>query len=257
MRISIMLPLFCFALTGCDETGTRPREDDFLEETRQLVARAQNQPIPKGHVKVTITRHEFSTNHRSGLGMVMGYRSNSISVPAGKLGANGIHLFAARKGLEAALSQPAGRRTFSSATEQFLLLRENSTGEFAVTRTTPEIWTVVIPVFRGVIIADTIRERVTGTGIKLLVGKASENGVMVQMTPYFHSAEHRGRIELTRLATTVHLVPGTPYVIAADRQSSASFGADFFGINRQHDSRDVAIIMQVEVGGSPDRDPAR
>lgn len=243
-------------LAGCEESASsRPRridrpEEDMIEQTKREIAAARRRPLSPGNVKITLTRYETTVRDREGYDLVLAYRRKSVAVFAGRLaGANGALIFAARGGLVAALTARSARRQSESVTRQFLVTMVGFPARFEVVRRSTRAWTLILPVYQGAVVVNTIREEVTGTGLRVKVLRATARRVVVELTPYFHGVRKRGGvIEVTQLTTRLSLIPGQAYVIMSDRRQARSFAATFFSSRSGRSATEVIQLIQVEMG---------
>ncbi len=246
-----------FFLAGCEESASfRPRrmggpEEDVFEQTKREIAAARPRPLSPGNVKITLIRYEINVRDREGYDLVLAYRRKSVAVAAGRLaGANGALIFAARDGLATALAARGARRqTNIVVIKQFLVTRVGFPAQFAVVRRSTRVWTLILPVYQGAVVVNTIREEVTGTGLRVKVLRATARRVVVELTPYFHGVRKRGGvIEVTQLTTRLSLIPGQAYVIMSDRRQARSFAASFFSSRSGRSATEVIQLIQVELG---------
>ena len=247
-------PLLILALvlvgvtTGCDEDGATAsrRQPDIFEQTRREIDSARNAPLPKGNVKVTITRYEFDRREHSHRNVLLGYRDASVRVQTGNLARNGISIFAVRDGFEAGLSVSRRQNSRQEVVQQFLVLMPGSEASFEAVKIAHEAWPVVVPVWYGYQLGYTIRERVTGTGMKIKVHTATPKRVVVELTPYFHRADRKGLLEVNELRTRISVIPGRSYIIASDRGGTSNFGSTFLTSHSRSRNREVVILLKAE-----------
>ncbi len=240
----LLLPLWA----GCTEDGERPA-DDLFGRVRREIAAARRQPLPRGHVKVRITRYELARRASQRRAVFFRYRDRNLRVAAGALDRHGVTVFAARPGLRTALSSSTRTHEREQVTEQFLVLLAGHQASLDVVQVRPEPWLVVVPVWDGVALATTIRERVTGTGLHVAVHSASPQAVDLELLPFFHRADrHEGRLEVTELRTRLRVVPGRSYVIASQNTATSDFGSAFLTARSDERTREVVLLLRAEVG---------
>ncbi len=246
--------LLVLAVTaGCDDGGgagaSAGRRPDIFEQTRREIERARNAPLPRGNVRVTITRYEFDRRDHSRRNLFLGYRDASVRVRAGRLGRNGVSVFAVRDGFESGISVARRHSVRQEVARQFLVLMPGYEAAFEAVRIRHEAWPVVVPVWYGYELGYTIRERITGTGMKVRVHKVAPGNIEVELTPYFHRADRRGILEVNELRTRINMIPGRSYVIASDHRAASNFGSAFFSSHRESRDREVVILLKAEAGG--------
>jgi len=247
--VSVLLIAMTVCMSGCDDGATsRPRQPDLISETRAEVERALRQPVPAGHVKVTVTRYELDDRSDARRALFVRYQNPRLQAEAGALGAHGIEIYGVRDGLAAALSASRETSVREEAAQQFLLLLPGHPARFDVLQIRHEAWPVVIPVWRGYEIAYTIREQVTGSGLRVQVVRAGADQVEIELLPYFHRAERRDLLEVQELATRLAVAPGATYVIASNRTSNRNFGSSLFTRRERDHSRESVILLRADVG---------
>ena len=136
----------------------------------------------------------------------------------------------------------------SIRSQQFLTLLPDTDGMFAAIEQQVRGWQVVIPIWRGAIVVNTLREEITGTGMRFRITDATADSATLTLTPYFHSARDGKRISVTELRTILRLKPGIPYVIAGEDSEHDTFARGFFSYGQKRATRQVAHIVNVEVG---------
>ncbi|MBN2710999.1 MAG: hypothetical protein JXR97_00995 [Planctomycetes bacterium] len=259
--LCVMLVLQACLFCGCDddyETGGYvgfskggTGEEDSIDATMRELERLKSAPVPKGNVRINITRIEAEEGQVDLTRFAVGYKDNNISVKTGHLGGrNGSEVFALKDGFFNGFKRSSKSYTHSKTTKQFMVLMPGSSASMQAVEEKRIYWAVVVPVWRGSVLVSTIEERVTGTGMNVRVNSANSNNVSVELLPYFNRAERRGRIEVNELRTSLNLRPGVPYIIAGNEESSDNFSRSFLGYMDGKKRKNMAIIISADVGVS-------
>lgn len=239
--------LLLLALTGGCAGGGGSNEPDLIEETKREIARLQNAPVPAGNVRITITRLESERETRQSMEALLRYRRGKMSVRHGMTGSNGFHIFRGDDSLLAQLEAGQLSRQFASRTKQFITLMPGTEAGFESVMRRSVGWVAVIPIYRGSVIIDTLEERISGTGMRVRVHRATARGVEVSLIPYFYATERRGPQEIDELETRVFLEPGVPLVIAGNEAASDRAGWWLLGHGSRSSRRSVSIVIDAEV----------
>lgn len=208
---------------------------------------AQRQPLPPGNVRLTIDRIETDVTDRRAFEIALQYRDDSVTVQAGHLtGPNGLLVFAARNGLQAALRASHSRTRRRRLTRQFLVLMEGGEASFDVIQQRPVVWDVVIPLHLGAVVVRTLRERITGTGMRVAVRGVGPRGVDLEITPYLRRASDGRELRIEELKTRLLLEPGRPYVFMMEGRQGSDFAAGFLSFGSGTRRTQVIQVLTVE-----------
>jgi len=250
MRYAIWIGLALLA--GCTTTRTTndrptvPRDDWPTQAWEQ----AGDQPLPPGVARVTIERYEVDERDSTVIEAVAKYRNPNIRLQAGRLGGrNGLIVFGAKAGVSVAIRAEAESQYRRSSSSQFLLLNEGTTGSLSMLESQTRAWPVVIPIYRGAVVVETIAETITGTGMVVGVQRIGDDTVTVQLQPYFNRRMGRERLMIEELATTLTLRPGVPYVIMSNQTHEQSVATALLSRRTMEEHRQVIAILTVDVGG--------
>ena len=85
--------------------------------------------------------------------------------------------------------------------------------------------------------------------MQIAVRDATSEAVDVELLPFFHAAERRGRIELQELRTRVRMTPDTAYVLASQSASETTAGSGLFRWTEKNRTKESVIVLRAEVGG--------
>jgi len=238
-------------LAGCTfmEPYDEPPQREEPRPTKPLLPYGTFGQLPPGNVMLGIETFETDETDRTVVEAAVRYRVRNIDVQAGSLGGrNGLTIWGAKGGLSGALRVAASRSKSSRTTQQSLMVAEGRHGSFQVLQVRPEPWLVVIPIFRGVVLATTVREQVTGSGLFLKVHRADEKSVDAELLPYFRRAKDGSALAIEELRTRVTLVPGVPYVVSSFQDHKNSFGHSFLTYSREGRKRQITQVLTVQVG---------
>ena len=99
-----------------------------------------------------------------------------------------------------------------------------------------------------VVVATTVREQVTGSGLFLKVHRADQKSVDAELLPYFRRAKDGSALVIEELRTRVTLVPGVPYVVSSFQDHKNSFGHSFLTYSRGGRKRQITQVITAQVG---------
>ncbi len=247
----------CFAVAGCYTDDPFEGGDDLRRPNPWDTY--MNQPLSPGMVRVMIERTELIDNQEEVIEAALRYRNDDVDVRVGGplSGRGGLRVFAVSGEFRGALRYDRRRQTSRQVSQQFLSLMAGGTASFQALRITPKPWTVVIPIWRGVVIVDTIREEITGTGMFVTVHSIRNGWVDVELTPYFNRARDGHAIKVEELATRVTVRPGQPYVLMADRSDNSSTASQLLSRRTRRERSQLITVMTVETGPPLDGPPPR
>jgi hypothetical protein len=206
--------------------------------------------VPPGNVKVEIERHAFGRFDRTVFDAAADYRDDAVHVHAGGPGTrNGLTIFAARDDVGARLSASHRSGTYRSRSRGFAMVVPGATAQLDVVEVSPQPYIVVIPTYDGgALVGAGTEQIVTGSSMRVTVLEVSEQGVTLELLPYFHGEQRRGRLMVEQLATTVTVPEGRPIVIMADRQQQQSLASQWLSRTSQSQQTQVIAVLTVDVG---------
>jgi len=206
--------------------------------------------VPAGNVKVNIDRYAFGRFDRDVFGAAVDYRDNGVYVHASGPGMqHGLEVFAARDDVRAGLVASHRSGTYRSRSRGFALLVPGSTAQLDVVEISPQPYVVVIPTYDGVaLVAAGTEQVVTGSSMRVTVHEVNEDTVTLELSPYFHGEQRRGRLMVSELATTLVVPEGRPIVIMADQQQQQSLAAQWLSRTSQSQQTQVIAVLTVEIG---------
>jgi hypothetical protein len=174
--------------------------------------------------------------------MAARYQGPRISV-----GAGGLDIYSTREGFTAAIQASRNRHTQSIKNSQFIMLRPSTAGRLQVLNIQRKPWQVYLPTSRYPTLVQTFREEVLGSGLHVQLIRASQQGVEVELMPYFISYEKRGTRYIRELATTVILQPGVPAVIMSNNEDKQSLTSTLLSRQQQQSRTEVIAVITAEL----------
>jgi hypothetical protein len=206
--------------------------------------------VPPGNVKVNIDRYEFGRFDRDVFGAAADYRDHNVHVHASGPGVqHGLRIFAARDNLRAGLVASHRSTTYRSRSRGFALLLPGSTAQLDVVEISPQPYVVVISTYDGgALVAAGTEQVVTGSSMRVTVHDVSEDTVTLELLPYFHGEQRRGRLMVRELATTLVVPVGQPVVIMADQQQQQSLATQWLSRTSRSRQTQMIAVLTVETG---------
>ncbi len=242
MKLPRLLLVFGILLGGCatsDPMSRREIEDYWAAAVEQT-------PLPDDAVRWTIERFVFEQAVSESFDIAARYRRPGVIVPASRSGAAGLSIFAARDELRGRLRGRTDRSERSEHTEQRLTLTEGGSARVAAIRTYPVVQRVVLPVYRGALVVETVERRVVGSGFTAMVHGVEPDGVDVELTPYFRRADGDEVIHVKSLSMRAVLRRGVPYVIMAEDAEEAEVAQTLLSWRSEQSRRRVVMMVTVE-----------
>jgi hypothetical protein len=243
MRLPLLLLVFGALLAGCatSDPMSRREVEDYWEKA------IEDTPLPDDAARVTVERFVFEQATGEGFDIAGRYRRPGVIVPASRSGAAaGLSIFAARDELRGRLRVRAERAERSEHTEQRLALTEGGSAGIAAIRSYPVVQRVVLPVYHGALVVDTIERQVVGSGFTATVHGVEPDGVDVELTPYFRGADEDEVIHVKSLSMRAMLRRGVPYVIMAEDTEEAEVAQTLLSWRSEQSRRRVVMMVTVE-----------
>ncbi|MDX1681816.1 MAG: hypothetical protein R3336_01735 [Phycisphaeraceae bacterium] len=244
-----LLPIVLLAATATGCSGPRATRTTTLNDwTDRAWQQALEQPVPPGNVRVVVDRYVLEEKRLAAVRVAMRHDDPTIKVGgATDAHSNGLNVFVARSGLTARIRAEMSQQQQRRAQRQMLLTVPGYTATVQAVRYEAEPRTLLLPVFRGVVLVRTLQQRVTGTGLAVTVHGAAGGMVYLSLKPWVRRRDDGKAIFIEELTTRVRVPAGRPVVVMARRDQPTSIGWQLFSWQETSGIHEVMMVVRAQL----------